>query len=148
MAYPRYLRSRDFKKVIGTNAGDHSTTSASLVDISAAYLIPVHASVGDELEIIFAATLSASAQNTAGFRFAAAGVSIGPEMRYVPTGANHNNYTVLYYVHSVAAGDISGGTVSVKPQYHFDGSTTVTVRNASGYYPIFIVKNIGPPDPN
>jgi hypothetical protein len=131
------------KKVLGSNGGDHSRSASGYADVDAAYSIAIPAVANDVLEIAFSFTLSFAGVNTALLAFNIGG-SRPSEWWWVPTGTNHNNVVTLYWAHTVASGEISGGTVTVKPQWDPQSTTTLTMRNSSGRRPIFTVKNIGP----
>lgn len=132
--------------VIGDGAGDHSTTSTMFVDVAAAYTIAIPAVVGDRLEMTFDAMVNHSVSaNTSYFRlgFAVAGTDVGPTEGAKEIGCINNG--TLYpleatWWHTVQAGDISGGTVSVKGRY--TGVTgTKTLKNSAANKPVFSVKN-------
>ena len=131
--------------VVGDGGGNHTTTSSTFADVNAAYSIAMPAVVGDLLEIEFQVQLFHSgAGNQGRFKFTVAGTVISNMptngLYYsIPDANSHFFRCAWFYV--VQSGDISGGTVTVKPQFATN-TATLSVRNdGTNGKPLFIVRN-------
>lgn len=137
------------KFVIGDGAGDHSTASTTFVDVDADYTIVIPAAANDRLEMRFEAMVNHSGNTSTSYYrigFAVANVYVGPTEGAMEVGCTSN--AVLYpleatWWHTVQAGDISGGNVTVEAQ-HAGVTGTKTMKNGAANKPVFSVKNWGP----
>ena len=142
---PRLVKRPICSAIVGDGGGNHTTTSSTFADVNAAYSIAMPAVVGDLLEIEFQVQLFHSgAGNQGRFRFTVAGTVISNMptngLYYsIPDANSHFFRCAWFYV--VQSGDISGGTVTVKPQFATN-TATLSVRNdGTNGKPLFIVQN-------
>lgn len=137
-----------FKKVIGDQSGNHNTTSTAYVDVAAAYTLTIPAAVNDILRCVFNFCHQLSANNTNYFRFNIGGVDKGPGWTNPPPQLGYSVMAQMEYWHTVVAGDISAGAVTVKPRFRTSsGSATATIFNENtGDFrvPVFVLENKGP----
>jgi hypothetical protein len=137
-----------FKKVIGDGTGSHTYNSSTVwSDINAAYTIALAAASGDVLRIAFNACFAQSTQNYFFFRFGIAGTDQGPGWALPQDNNGYIRPQHYEYWHTVASGDISGGTVTVKPRWKGINMTCYNVSAADYQRPTFVVQNMGPPTP-
>lgn len=131
--------------VVGGGGGNHTTTSSTFADVNAAYSVAMPAVAGDLLEMEFQVQVfQTNAGNQARFKFAVAGTLIAN----MPTNGlffsvpdTNSHWFRCSWVYVVQSGDISGGTVTVRPQFATD-SGTLTVRNdGTNGKPLFVVRN-------
>lgn len=119
--------------VIGTGGGNHTTTSATFANIHASmYDCVVPAVAGDKLLITFEAQWFQSATgNSSRLRFTVAGTPIsGMPTTGLSEGAHDANshFTSRSWPYTVQSGDLSGGNVTVRPQFATDAGT-LSIRN-------------------
>jgi hypothetical protein len=162
-SYPRFQRARDFKFFTRT-AGDltiNSTTWANLPTIGTTWDITLTAQVGDTVEVGFSALLSPEAVVAV---FDAVTVVSGSLVNSVASQTTPNDsyegVAAWFATSSVAvgaggvvmytllAGDVSAGTVTLRPRYRTSTATNRTLNAATNQPLQFWAKNLGPMDPN
>ena len=131
--------------VVGGGGGNHTTTSSTFADVNAAYSVAMPAVAGDLLEMEFQVQVfHTNMGDQARIKFAVAGTLIANMptnglFYSIPDANSHFFRCSWFYV--VQSGDISGGTVTVRPQFATN-SGTLTVRNdGTNGKPLFIVRN-------
>lgn len=161
MAYPRFQRARDFK-FFNRTAGDltlNSTVWADLPTIGTTWDATLAAQVGDVIEagmtgvwntdVVFsyldAVTVVGGAVVNHFGTSAASGSGVeswrgNTSSQFDPIGGS------IYY--ALVAGDISAGTVTVRPRFRTSAAIN-KVLYASSLNPLqWRVRNLGPADPN
>ena len=130
--------------VVGDESGNHTTTSASFADVNAAYSLAVPAVAGDRLEITFTCSVFHSSA-TANMRFGASvgGTDLGTGRLDLDIAVANESIPVTYrMIHVVQSGEISGGTVAVKPRWLTSASTANMLNEGTNSRsPVFTVKN-------
>ena len=76
-------------------------------------------------------------------KFNVAGTDVGPTNGINDEAHNDGNghLAAVTWVHTVQSGDISGGTVTVKPRFATSASTLTVYNNTTNGLPLFTVKN-------
>lgn len=123
------------------NSGDLTTGSTSFVDISALSLT-IAASAGEKLIIdVMVDVYTSSLGIATDVAIVVAGTVKKVNVQVAP-GTNLALPMVVRYVHTVASGDISSGTVAVKAQWRL-GSGSTFIVNSSGRTGILTAENVG-----
>lgn len=132
--------------------GDGSTsltfTTASFSDVGAQFNKTIAATVGDILRLDFDCTWNANGgagADQVGFTFNIGGTDRGGALGLaspIIDVANNNFSTHIHFTYAVQAGDISGGTVAVKPRALVQGSVTLTIVNSANIVPMFSCMNL------
>lgn len=149
MAYPRVKRSKAHKSVRGAKAGNHSVTSTSFADVDAQYSISLkECQVGDVVEV--------------SFEFSWAHGSAGALLHMIPNFAGTGDITdracvdgasvannpvekLFVWRRTLVSGDISSGTITVKPRAKVSaGTATIYNESTDNRAPLFTVANVGP----
>ncbi|MCI0679653.1 MAG: hypothetical protein L0Z63_11520 [Actinobacteria bacterium] len=135
-----------FAKAIGDGSGNRTTTSTTFVDL-ADMSITIAAVAGDELEIKFNCSAhNSNAARQLSFQATIAGTAINPVSEHTINHANLVQIMTHLSFHTVASGDISGGTVAVKIQWKVSANTGTVVNEAGSSgarRPVLIVTNTG-----
>lgn len=135
---------------IGDGGGNYTSTSTTFANLHASlYSLSVAAVAGDRLLItLHCQWFHSAVDSQLRIKFTVAGTAIAA----MPTNglfasaerASTSKFNQWTWVHTVVSGDISGGTVTVVPQFATQAST-VTVRNdTTNGLPLFVVENLGP----
>lgn len=132
------------EKSQGTAANtDITTTSTSYVDLGS-ISETIAASEGDELEVCLTGSVYRDAGSSIDFRFAVAGTRVGPGWRVTPAASFALTPISIVYTHTVVAGDLSAGSVTVNPEWKTSGGTAYFVEQANiELVWQFVVKNLG-----
>lgn len=151
MAYPRYSRSRAFKFFDGDAAGDHTTTSTTMVAIDGTdYDLTLNeCQVGDVVRLRFRGHVSNdSAANALTLNF----YSVN-NTAYVATQADGvwedsvdtTPRTVeVVHLYTLVAGDLSSGAAQFEVHWATAGGTARLDNAAGTPLPQFSVENLGP----
>lgn len=157
MSYPAFQPSRSHKNWTDDGSGNRTgLVATAFTDLVAAASVTLQAEVDDVLEISLSALAYFSSVNSAGgddIMFTAANgsgtnlfLSRGFSITQHPnTNVLRSNDGLSFY--RVASGDLSSGYVTVKLQYRVSAGTAV-IKNDAEWRTRFMVKNIGPVDPN
>jgi hypothetical protein len=123
---------------VGSGAGDYTATSATMVDIHADLSAVIPAAVGDVLVATFTCSIYGGTS-----AFAEVGLNIGGTLRRsngitAYSGATPLTVQVRYVVE---AGDISGGNVTVKPQWKKASGSISMINDTTDRRPTVVVIN-------
>lgn len=155
MAYPRFRQSRAHK-VIKRSAGDIALANATVwTDVpSIGDIVLPKAQVGDEIEAWIGWE-----QNhvTSALRYDIATIVSAAPVTYFGCDGLNTSYGFGGWSRSpgttflsgpvslvLAAGDISGGLVTIRLRYRFDGAGTGTINGTAARKAFFGAKNLGP----
>ncbi len=165
MSYPRFKRARTHKFI-------NRTTGDLTPSVATTNWTPWHATdfdivldgqLGDTILVTFGIRVNGG-QNTGFDAFTlvggtpingvsgvaySAGANAGAGGLFLPSGVSDSKSATLMYV--LQSGDISGGTVTVRPyerQISGSGTTLTIYSSTTGGVALFGVENIGPVDPN
>lgn len=141
-----------FKKVLSDGTGgDHPiNASGPAADIDARYTVQLPAQAGDEIEFTFVATWTHDEANTVlAFMLNVHGVDVYPKIFKTISVPTKSDEIVVYVCHTVQAGDIVGGLVTLKPRaYKIGGNSGPAYINnensVNGRRPLAVYKNLGP----
>lgn len=160
MTYPRFQRARDFKFLLQT--ANLTLTSTSWANMPTIAALTLGAQVGDVIEASFGAyhqneaayawidavtEVSAAPVTSFGTGVAAltstSGAGVGAWLAKTGVEGSIGGSAFL----TLASGDLSSGTVTVRMRYRFSGSPN-KVLAVSGGGIVFAAKNLGPVDPH
>lgn len=129
----------------GTGGGNHSTTSGTFADIAAAYSVAVAAKAGDILIIRFTCQwFHSTGGKRLQVRFAVAGTAISDQPTnglFVVAPDTNSQFNTFSWSRTVVSGDISGGLVTVKPQFATDAATCQIRNDGTNGKPLMVVEN-------
>lgn len=160
MAYPRFQRARSFKRTTRT-AGDIILNSTTWADVDTGLDLVLTAQIGDVIEYGIHGRMSdatpevymdvATVVSAAVASYFSSG-TITPATLGTPGWLCSASTTVLLtgsvLSFPLAAGDISGGLVTLRLRY-YESSAVARAIFASAAQPLHIfAKNLGPVDPN
>lgn len=160
MAYGMYQASRAFKFARITS-GDFTFTSTTFVDLSSAVDLTLAAQVSDVIEVGMAfTTMNSGGSNLNAFdvqtRVSSAGVNyisggltdgVAGWRAQNPTAANLMAITGSYF-YTVTAGDLSGGTITLRPRGRVNAGTATVSADGTQRAFFWFARNLGPMDPN
>lgn len=130
-------------RATGSGGGDHTTTSTTLVNIHAsAYDLVVAAVAGDVIEI--AGTLEPWYTGTKPritFALDVGGTALDRVANHAPAVDGEVQTITFQRQHVVTSGQISGGTVTIRPQWR-TSTGTARIENSGDSRPHFTVKNL------
>jgi hypothetical protein len=157
VAYPRFQRARQFKRVLHDIGGTITINSATLAAIGATPDIALAAQVGDVIEVGAGIQAGDSVANS--IEFSGATIVSGNPVTYWHGGTNTGSighWTIrggdyhagggVILLPPLVAGDIAAGTVTLRL---LGRAPTARVIFANSTVPLlWWAKNLGPSDPN
>lgn len=136
-------------QAFGGGGGNYTTTSSTFADIDATNLsINIAAAENDVLDLYFETQcFHSSTTGQIRIAFAIAGSSIAVPtpgaMKTLAHGSSASDFFNCKQLHTVQAGDISGGTVQVRPQFATNTGTLTLRNDTTNGESLLIVKNLG-----
>lgn len=113
----------------GSGSADYTTTSTSIVDISADLNTTIAAATGDNLMALLQGVMTT---NAASFRltFNIGGTDVGDTDGLIDATNPAGDAPIsMVYAWTASAGQISGGTIAVHPRWFASAATTIELRN-------------------
>lgn len=153
MAYPRFQRARQVKRVLDT--GTDITVGAGWAVLSTTCSVTLAAQVGDVLRVEYGARFTPSAESTfdavtvdgagaiVSYMSGNAGGTYGWAGSWVLATAGHRHMIGAFVTIPLVAADLVSGTVTVRVAGKGGGTL---YRSAGGMH--LSVQNLGPLDPN
>jgi hypothetical protein len=127
---------------LGDGSGDHTSSTTSFADIHAQYSVTIAASAGQHLLVTFTCALFSNSTSNA----LDLGLNIGGTVRagtvHVASATSKHVPCAVQVDYTVQSGDISGGLVTVKPQWKVSANS-IFMSNGSGRLPSLTVLNLG-----